>query len=96
LCQSILEGAIEEAGFNRNQLVQDHSPGISISHDSSGVCAYVDNFGVISPCSLRAYEGVLSICAVLRAKGFRTPRVVPLLEGMVLSILLDFAFGLVV
>ena len=68
LCQNVLEAAIEEAGFTRDQLIQDKVPGRIVSSESTAVAAYVDNFGVFSTDPEVSKKGVDSITRVLVSK----------------------------
>ena len=71
LCQSVLEAAIEEAGFSREQLIQDQTAGRVVSPGVDGVCGYVDNFGVSSTSLESSLQGVNRTSAFLRGKGLR-------------------------
>ncbi len=71
LCQSVLEAAVEDAGFSRDQFIVDREPGRVVSPDRPAVAAYVDNFAVIASSPEVAIEGVQKISAILVSKGLR-------------------------
>ena len=58
LCQSMLEGAVEKAGFGRDQLVQDKISGVGIAPGKLAISAYFDKFGVLCPIRPKILLGV--------------------------------------
>ncbi|CAE8588527.1 unnamed protein product [Polarella glacialis] len=71
ICQSVLEGAIEQAGFGREALIQDKKAASCISVSSPAVAAYVDNFGVICVNESQGINAVNKISNILQQKGLR-------------------------
>ena len=65
----MLEGAVEKAGFGRDQLVQDKISGVGIAPGKLAILAYFDNFGVLS--NSHSVRCVQRICDVLVSYGFR-------------------------
>ena len=67
----MLEGAVEKAGFGRDQLVQDKISGLGIAPGKLAVLAYFDNFGVLSNSPEDSVRCVQRMCDVLVSYGFR-------------------------
>lgn len=75
LCQSVLESAIEDAGYSRGDFVQDQKGACVLSEHHASVAAYVDNFGVMSCNRDLSADGVNKIRDVLRRKGLRVHQI---------------------